>query len=94
MHTHTPPLTALPSHPSRPTPPFTPLPPPHLWQVQTLEAALECLHAARGLPPPLLGRHRRQVLKAIQPALNHHKRRVREAARRCANEWYLLSAQP
>ena len=58
-------------------------------QVDTLEAALECLSAACVLPPHCLVPHKKRVLRALMPALDHHKRRVRHAARLCASQWHL-----
>jgi hypothetical protein len=58
-------------------------------QIETLEAALECLSAACVLPPHCLVPHKKRVLRALMPALDHHKRRVRHAARLCASQWHL-----
>ena len=59
--------------------------------VEAVEAAIDCLDAARALPYHRLVPHKRKVLKALESALDHRKRRVRQAARLCVNNWHLLA---
>uniref|UniRef100_A0A7S2BPP9 MMS19 nucleotide excision repair protein n=1 Tax=Haptolina brevifila TaxID=156173 RepID=A0A7S2BPP9_9EUKA len=60
-------------------------------QMQTLQATIECLDAARALPYHQLVPQKKRVLNALQPALDHRKRLVRQAARLCTNNWHMLS---
>ena len=59
-------------------------------EIGALEAALECLEACHVMPYHRLFPHKRRVLLALQPSLDHRKRRVRQAARKCANQWHVL----
>ena len=62
-------------------------------QMDTMEAALECLDAARLWPPYQLLPHKQRVLKALKAALDHRKRRIRQAACRCGYNWHLLGGK-
>ena len=68
-----------------------PLPGPA--RIDTLEASLDCLDAFCTLPYHTLAPHKRKVLRVLERALDHKKRRVRTAASRCANRWHLLAAR-
>ena len=62
-------------------------------RVDLMEACLLCLDAARGLPYHRLRPHKRRVLRVLGEVLDHRKRRVRQAACRCANRWHLLGGR-
>ena len=59
--------------------------------VGALEACVECLDACRALPKHRLLPSKKRVLRALEKLLDHRKRRVRQAACRCANQWHLLA---
>ena len=63
---------------------------PTVVQMDSMEAALECLDAARLWPPYQLVPHKQRVLKALKAVLDHRKRRIRQRARRCGYNWHLL----
>ena len=64
---------------------------PPAQRVLATEACIECIDAARALPYERLMPHKRRVLRALEAVLDHRKRRVRQAACRCANRWHLLT---
>ena len=66
----------------------TPL--PLSFRAESLEACIKCLEAAGSLPSYTLLPYKRRVLRTLEPALDHKKRCVRQAACRCANQWHLL----
>ena len=58
-----------------------------------LERCLDCIAEVRALPYHAIFPHKRTVLLALKKPLDHHKRQVRQAASRCANQWHLLKPQ-
>ena len=66
---------------------------PLATQLDTMEACIDCLDAARALPPHHVQPLRKKVLRALETALSHRKRRIRQAASKCANEWHMLKRQ-
>ena len=63
---------------------------PLAGRVDTMASSIECLDACRALPPHRLLPHKKRVLRVLERALDHKKRRVRQAACKCANQWHLL----
>ena len=62
-------------------------------RIETMASCIECLDACRELPYPRLFPHKKRVLRALEVALDHKKRRVRQAACKCANQWHMLKAK-
>ncbi|KAL3894465.1 MAG: hypothetical protein SGPRY_013803 [Prymnesium sp.] len=60
-------------------------------RLEGLEGCIRCIGEARLLPYFLVYPYKRQVLQMLRPALDHRKRRVRQAAAECINQWHQIT---